>query len=58
MGLYYPVANILANCHTILYGSQTSDYFDVPRPGLEDYLNGVILGAIVLPPRRDRRRRP
>ena len=52
------MANILANCHTILYGSQTSDYFDVPRPGLEDYLNGVILGAIVLPPRRDRRRRP
>merc|ERR1711939_177753 len=40
VGLYYPVANILANCHTILYGSQTSDYFDVPRPGLEDYLNG------------------
>ena len=45
VGLYYPVANILANCHTTLYGSQTGDYFGVQRPSLEDYLNGVILGA-------------
>ena len=25
VGIYYPVANILANCHTCLYGSITGD---------------------------------
>ena len=43
VGLYYPVANILANCHTTLYGSQTSEYFRVPYPSLEEYLEGTVL---------------
>ena len=46
VGLYYPVANILANCHTCLYMSQTTQYFGVAPPSLEDYLNGTILLAI------------
>ena len=43
MGLYYPVANILTNCHTCLYGSQSSLYFNLAPPVLEDYLEGRIL---------------
>jgi len=35
---YWPVAQILTNCHTCLYGSQTSVYFNVLPPRLEDYL--------------------
>lgn len=35
---YYKVATILTNCHTCLYGSQVSDYFECDPPMLEDYL--------------------
>lgn len=35
---FWPVAQILTNCHTCLYGSQTSNYFDVLPPRLEVYL--------------------
>jgi len=38
VGKYYLVGAIFTNCHTCLYGSQTSDYFDVQPPELEDYL--------------------
>ena len=33
------VASVLINCHTCLYGSLTSTYFDVNRPSLETYLS-------------------
>lgn len=36
---YYLVATILTNCHTCLYGSQTSTYFDLEPPLLETYLS-------------------
>ena len=38
IGYYWPVATILANCHTCLYTSQTSQYFDCPPPTLEVYV--------------------
>lgn len=38
VGKYYLVGTIFTNCHTCLYGSQTSDYFNVQPPELEDYL--------------------
>ena len=37
----YTVATILRNCHVILYGGQTSNYFNIGRddmPTLEQYL--------------------
>ena len=37
VGKYYLVGTIFTNCHTCLYGSQTSDYFNVQPPQLEDY---------------------
>jgi hypothetical protein len=43
VGLLYPVANILTNCHTCLYGSQTGSYFMLFPPRLEDYLSGRML---------------
>ena len=36
---YYMVGAILANCHTCLYGSQTSTFFGVDPPELEEYLS-------------------
>lgn len=35
----YRIATLLTNCHTCLYGSQTSDYFNVAPPNLEQYFN-------------------
>jgi nuclease HARBI1 len=35
---YWPVANILTNCHTCCYGSQTSAYFQVEPPSLRAYV--------------------
>ena len=35
---YYIVAAILTNCHTCLYGSLTSTFFQVDPPQLETYL--------------------
>lgn len=39
VGKYYLVATILTNCHTCLYGSQTSTFFNVSPPELETYLH-------------------
>ena len=39
---YYVVGAILTNCHTCLYGSQMSQFFDLEPPLLEHYLTGVI----------------
>ena len=38
VGKYYKVAAILTNCHTCLYGSQTSTFFNCPPPLLEEYI--------------------
>ncbi|XP_075559263.1 uncharacterized protein LOC142590720 [Dermacentor variabilis] len=38
VGRMYRVATFLANCHTCLYGSQVSDFFDVCPPSLDEYL--------------------
>ena len=35
---YWIVAAVLTNCHTCLYSSQTSKYFDVNPPDIEEYL--------------------
>jgi hypothetical protein len=35
---YYLVASLLSNCHTCLYGSVTSEYFNLPPPSLEEYM--------------------
>jgi hypothetical protein len=35
---YWQCAVLLTNCHTCLYGSLTSQYYDVPPPYVEDYL--------------------
>ena len=39
VGKLYVVAALLANCHTCLYGSQTSQFFYLDPPELETYLN-------------------
>ena len=36
---YWPVAQVLTNCHTCLYGSQASFYFDCRPPSLEQYVS-------------------
>jgi hypothetical protein len=38
VGMQYFVCVLLTNCHTCLYGSLTSEWFDCPPPKLEDYL--------------------
>lgn len=38
----YKVAMILTNCHTCLYGGETSSYFDINPPLLDDYLGNNI----------------
>jgi hypothetical protein len=35
----YQVATILANCHTCLYGSPTSEYFGLQPPSVDEYLS-------------------
>lgn len=35
---YYAVGALLANCHTCLYGSVTSSFFNLDPPTLEEYL--------------------
>ena len=35
---YWPVSQILTNCHTCCYGSQTSAYFQVEPPALHVYV--------------------
>ena len=39
IGKYYLVGTLLTNCHTCLYGSQTTSYFGVEPPSLETYLS-------------------
>ena len=41
IGKYYLVAAVLSNCHTCLYGSQTSSFFGLDPPELEDYLSNT-----------------
>ena len=43
IGLYFPVAVVLTNAYTTLYGSQTGDYFGVLPPSLEEYVSGAML---------------
>ena len=38
IGKYWIVGTILCNCHSSLYRSQTSKYFDLQPPALQDYL--------------------
>ena len=38
VGLYYRLAVLLTNCHTCLYGCQTSDAFSFRPPTLHHYL--------------------
>jgi hypothetical protein len=38
VAVYYAVGALLTNCHTCLYGSQTSRYFGIAPPSLEEYL--------------------
>jgi hypothetical protein len=35
---YYAVGALMTNCHTCLYGSLTSTFFEVNPPALETYL--------------------
>lgn len=37
----YKVATLLTNCHTCLYGSQVTSFFDLDPPTLQEYLNSV-----------------
>ena len=41
VGKYYAVAALLTNCHTCLYGSMTTTFFDVTPPSLESYLSNI-----------------
>lgn len=43
VGSMYKVAVLLTNCHTCLYGSQTSAYFNTVPPTLNEYLELAIL---------------
>jgi hypothetical protein len=40
LGKYYIVAAIFVNCHTCLCDSETSTYFDLEPPTLQEYLSG------------------
>ena len=42
VGKYYVAGVILANCHTCLYGSTTSSFFNLPPPDLQTYLHNNI----------------
>jgi hypothetical protein len=37
---YYTVAVLLTNCHTCIYGSETSSFFNLQPPALLEYLRG------------------
>ena len=39
VGKYYLIGALLTNVHTCLYGSETSTFFNIDPPELEDYLN-------------------
>jgi len=40
VGKYYAVAVLLTNCHTCMYGSETSSFFNLQPPALLEYLRG------------------
>lgn len=42
VGKYYLVGALLINCHTCLYGSVTSTFFQVDPPSLETYLSNQL----------------
>jgi hypothetical protein len=44
---YWFTAVLLTNCHSCLYGNQTSQYFQVPTPDLENYLRTAFRTPIV-----------
>ena len=39
---YYAVGALLTNCHTCLYGSVASSFFNLDPPSLDDYLGNRI----------------
>ena len=41
VGKYYIVAALLTNCHTCVYGSLTTSFFNVAPPSLESYLSNI-----------------
>jgi hypothetical protein len=41
LGCYFPVACVVANFHTCLYGSQTTSFFDKLPPSLEEYAQNM-----------------
>jgi len=43
VGSFYFCAVLLTNCHTCLYGSQTSFYFDIDAPTVEAYIGSMRL---------------
>ena len=38
IGKYFIVGVILTNCHTCMYGSEVTKYFDIQPPSVEEYL--------------------
>ncbi|CAB4028435.1 Hypothetical predicted protein [Paramuricea clavata] len=42
IGIYYLIGALLTNCHTCLYGSLTSSFFNLEPPVLETYLSNYI----------------
>lgn len=42
VGNYYTVAVLFTNCHSCLYGNQTSTFFGVPPPTLAQYLATLV----------------
>jgi hypothetical protein len=40
VGKYYAIAVLLTNCHTCMYGSETSSFFNIQPPSLQDYIMG------------------
>ena len=39
---YWPVAQILTNCHACCYANQVSDYFEMKPPLLKDYVTNTV----------------
>jgi hypothetical protein len=48
LGSRFIVAIVLSNCHTCLYGSQASMYFNCESPDLEDYTESMFSPVIEL----------
>jgi len=46
LGTRFLVGVVLTNCHTCLYGSQASMYFDCESPDLEDYLERLFADEV------------